>query len=58
MGSYGSGGVNVHRPPHQVSRVLRRKRQLLRPQVGLSLTPGGCQIGYMDHARCHQLNVF
>jgi hypothetical protein len=25
--------------------------------VGLSLTPG-CQIGYMDHPGCHQLNAF
>ena len=24
-------------------------------RVGLSLTPGGCQIGYMDRTGCHQL---
>jgi hypothetical protein len=25
---------------------------------GWVVTPGVCQIGYMDHPGCHQLNVF
>jgi hypothetical protein len=29
----------------------------LRPTRGL-FTPGGCQLGYKEHAGCHQLNVF
>jgi hypothetical protein len=26
-------------------------------EIGLSLTPRGCQIVYIDHTGCHQLNV-
>jgi hypothetical protein len=37
-----------------MSRRVRSIRSRSSPNVGLSLTPGGCQIGYMDHTGCHQ----
>jgi hypothetical protein len=38
-------------------RVQRVQQVLQLPRVGLALTPG-CPIGYMEHAGCHQFNVF
>jgi hypothetical protein len=26
-------------------------------EAGVSLTPGGCQVGYVDHAGCHHLLI-
>jgi SNF2 family DNA or RNA helicase len=39
--------------PHMLRRV---KKDVL--AVRLLLTPGGRQIGYVDHACCHELMVF
>jgi hypothetical protein len=51
--------VNEARHVADRARVVAEKERELekqRAQAGLALTPGGCQLGYMEHTGCHQSN--
>jgi hypothetical protein len=49
--SYGSGGVNVRRPTSMPALRAASGMATAGPMPArrVALTPGGCQIGYMDH---------
>jgi hypothetical protein len=53
LGSVFRQGLGPEAPPR-----FSEDWRLCAPAGRVALTPGGCQIGYMGNAGCHQLDVF